>query len=179
MNKSFFLLILIFIGVGQRTYAQKFGYIDTEFITSKMPEYKKVQGRLEEMTKQWIIEIAKKSDEVVALEKAYKFEELLLTDDLRQQRLSQIRLKDQEAKAFQNSIFGSNGEMYKAKQAALKPILDEISKAIEKIVRQKRLDFIFDKANDGLALIYTNPVHDYSDFVLEELGLELDPNLKK
>lgn len=179
MNKSFFLLILIFICVGQRTHAQKFGYIDTEFITSKMPEYKKVQERMQEMTKQWISEIAKKNEEVIALEKAFKLEELLLTEDLRQQRLSQIKLKDQEAKAFQNSVFGSNGEMYKAKQAALKPILDEISKAIEKIVRQKRLDFIFDKANDGLALIYTNPVHDYSDFVLEELGLELDPNLKK
>lgn len=179
MNKSFFLLILIFICVGQRTHAQKFGYIDTEFITSKMPEYKKVQDRMQEMTKQWIAEIAKKNEEVIALEKAFKLEELLLTEDLRQQRLLQIKLKDQEAKAFQNSIFGSNGEMYKAKQAALKPILDEISKAIEKIVRQKRLDFIFDKANDGLALIYTNPVHDYSDFVLEELGLELDPNLKK
>ena len=41
----------------------------------------------------------------------------------------------------------------------------------------ERLDFIFDKANDGLVLLYTNPVHDYSDYVLEELGLELDPNL--
>jgi hypothetical protein len=25
--------------------------------------------------------------------------------------------------------------------------------------------------------LYTNPIHDYSDYVLEELGLELDPNL--
>ena len=67
--------------------------------------------------------------------------------------------------------------MFKLKQAAYKSILDQISKAIEKVVRAKRLDFIFDKANDGLVLLYTNPVHDYSDYVLEELGLELDPNL--
>jgi len=67
--------------------------------------------------------------------------------------------------------------LFKLKQAAYKSILDQISKAIEKVVRAKRLDFIFDKANDGLVLLYTNPVHDYSDYVLEELGLELDPNL--
>ena len=90
-----------------------------------------------------------------------------------------IKAKDQEAKALQNAIFGSEGELFKSKQAALKPILDEIAKAVEKVVRQKRLDFLFDKANDGLALIYTNPVHDYSDYILEELGLEIDPNLKK
>ena len=165
--------------VGPTCHAQKFGYIDTEFITSKMPEYQKVQAKMDEMTKQWIKEIEAKKDEVTVLERAFKLEELLLTEDLRQQRLQQIKQKDQEAKLFQNSVFVAEGELLKAKKNALKPILDEISKAVEKVVRQKRLDFLFDKANDGLALIYTNPVHDYSDYILEELGLELDPNLKK
>jgi outer membrane protein len=106
-------------------------------------------------------------------------EELLLTDELRQQKLAAIKAKDLELKSFQERVFGDEGELFKAKQNAMKPILDEISKALERVVRQKRLDFVFDKANDGLALIYTNPIHDYSDYVLEELGLELDPNLKK
>jgi outer membrane protein len=111
------------------------------------------------------------------LEKEYKLEELLLTEDLKQQRLAEIQAKSKEAKAFENQVFGEEGELFKLKQAAYKSILDQISKAIEKVVRAKRLDFIFDKANDGLVLLYTNPVHDYSDYVLEELGLELDPNL--
>ncbi len=163
--------------IGQRSYAQKFGYIDTEFITSKMPDYQKVQQKLDAMTKQWIAEISTKNEDVSKLEKEFKLEEVLLTEDLRQQRLLQIKVKDQDAKAFQNKIFGLDGELFKAKQAAMKPILDEISKAVEKVVRQKRLDFLFDKGSDGLAMIYTNPVHDYSDYILEELGIELDPNL--
>jgi outer membrane protein len=165
--------------MGQRTYAQKFGYIDTEFITSKMPEFQKVQTALNEKTKNWLKEVADKQEAVAQLEKEFHLEELLLTDELRQQRLATIKLKDQEAKAYQEKVFGEEGELFKAKQNAMKPILDEISKALERVVRQKRLDFVFDKANDGLALIYTNPIHDYSDYVLEELGLELDPNLKK
>ena len=179
MKKSIFFLILVLVSLGQRSFAQKFGYIDTEFITSKMPEYKKVQAKMEEMTKQYVKDVQKKNDELAELERAFRLEELLLTDDLRAQRLLLIKAKDQEAKALQNAIFGSEGELFKSKQAALKPILDEIAKAVEKVVRQKRLDFLFDKANDGLALIYTNPVHDYSDYILEELGLEIDPNLKK
>jgi outer membrane protein len=165
--------------MGQRTYAQKFGYIDTEFITSKMPEFQKVQTVLNEKTKTWLKEVADKQEAVAQLEKEFHLEELLLTDELRQQRLATIKVKDQEAKAYQEKVFGEEGELFKAKQNAMKPILDEISKALERVVRQKRLDFVFDKANDGLALIYTNPIHDYSDYVLEELGLELDPNLKK
>ena len=32
------------------------------------------------------------------------------------------------------------------------------------------LDYLFDRSGD-LAIIYANPVHDYTDYVLEELGL--------
>jgi outer membrane protein len=179
MKKSIFFLILMLACIGQRTFAQKFGYIDTEFITSKMPEYQKVQVKIDQMTEAWMKDIELKNEEVRKLEKDYHLEELLLTDELRRQRLEQIRLKNKEATDFQNKIFGSEGELFKAKLNGFKPILDEVSKAVERVVRQKRLDFVFDKASEGLAMIYTNPVHDYSDYVLEELGLELDPNIKK
>jgi outer membrane protein len=169
-----FLGILLFAST---SFAQKFGYVDTEFITSKMPEYAKVQQQIEQNTQTWLAEVENKKEEVAKLEKEYKLEELLLTEDLKQQRLAAIQAKSKEAKAFENQVFGAEGELFKLKQAAYKSILDQISKAIEKVVRAKRLDFIFDKANDGLVLLYTNPVHDYSDYVLEELGLELDPNL--
>ncbi|MEY4308331.1 MAG: hypothetical protein RL422_534 [Bacteroidota bacterium] len=169
-----FLGILLFAST---SFAQKFGYVDTEFITSKMPDYAKVQQQIDQNTKTWLSEVEKKKEEVEKLEKEYKLEELLLTEDLKQQRLAAIQAKSKEAKAFENQVFGAEGELFKLKQAAYKSILDQISKAIEKVVRAKRLDFIFDKANDGLVLLYTNPVHDYSDYVLEELGLELDPNL--
>lgn len=169
-----FLGILLF---ASSSYAQKFGYVDTEFITSKMPEYAKAQQQIDQNTKTWLAEVEKKKEELEKLEKEYKLEELLLTEDLKLQRQAAIQAKSKEAKAFENQVFGAEGELFKLKQAAYKTILDQISKAIEKVVRAKRLDFIFDKANDGLVLLYTNPVHDYSDYVLEELGVELDPNL--
>jgi outer membrane protein len=169
-----FLGILLFASA---SFAQKFGYVDTEFITSKMPEYTKAQQQIDQNTNTWLAEVEKKKEELEKLEKEYKLEELLLTEDLKQQRLAAIQAKSKEAKALENQVFGAEGELFKLKQAAYKSILDQISKAIEKVVRAKRLDFIFDKANDGLVLLYTNPVHDYSDYVLEELGVELDPNL--
>ncbi|MFD3294185.1 OmpH family outer membrane protein [Aquirufa sp. KTFRIE-69F] len=173
-------LLLTILGIllfASSSFAQKFGYVDTEFITSKMPEYAKAQQQIDQNTKTWLAEVEKKKQELEKLEKEFKLEELLLTEDLKQQRLSAIQAKGKEAKAFENQVFGAEGELFKLKQTAYKSILDQISKAIEKVVRAKRLDFIFDKANDGLVLLYTNPVHDYSDYVLEELGLELDPNL--
>jgi outer membrane protein len=41
---------------------------------------------------------------------------------------------------------------------------------VEKIVRQRGLNFMFDKSGD-VVMLYTDPRHDYTEFVLEELGL--------
>lgn len=65
MKKLFFLVGFKF--VWPSCLAQKFGYIDTEFITSKMPEYQKVQVKMDEMTKQWIKEIEAKRMKLTCL----------------------------------------------------------------------------------------------------------------
>lgn len=174
MNKQKFLLILTFLISCLGAYAQKIGYVDTEYITSKMPAYKKAQEDIEALTAQGIKQVADKNDEVAKLEKAYRAEEVLLTEEMKQQRLKTIADKEKEVKELQNKIFGINGELFKKKQDIMRPILDEIAKALEKIARQKRLDIIFDKSSDGLAILYTNPVHDYTDYVMEELGISVE-----
>ncbi len=154
--------------------AQKFGYIDTEFITSKMPDYEKAQLDIEALTDKWIKEIAAKNEEVEKLERAYRAEEVLLTEEMKQQRQRMIADKQKDVRALQNKVFGINGDLIKKKQELMKPILDEIAKAVEKVARQKRLDFLFDKSSDGLAMLYTNPIHDYTDYIMEELGISTE-----
>ncbi|MEL6607199.1 MAG: OmpH family outer membrane protein, partial [Bacteroidota bacterium] len=39
-----------------------------------------------------------------------------------------------------------------------------------------RLAIIFDKSSD-LVMIYTDPIHDYTEYVLEELGLKDENDL--
>ena len=48
--------------------------------------------------------------------------------------------------------------------------MDEFYNAAEKVARQKKLAIIFDKASD-ISMIYTDPRHDYTDYIMEELGL--------
>lgn len=162
------------MGAGSSATAQKFGYIDTEFITSKMPEYEKAQSEIEVLTDKWIKEIATKKEEIDKLERAYRAEEVLLTEEMKQQRQRVIVDKQKDVRTLQNKVFGINGDLIKKKQEIMKPILDEIAKAVEKVARQKRLDFLFDKSSDGLAMLYTNPIHDYTDYIMEELGISTE-----
>jgi outer membrane protein len=56
------------------------------------------------------------------------------------------------------------------KQEVIKPVQDKVFEAVEKVGKSQRLQIVFDKSGD-LVMIYTDPVHDYTDYVLEELGL--------
>lgn len=156
--------------------AQKFGYIDTNFILGKMPEYLKAQSEIEQLSAGWQKEV---EDMQRAVEMSYvslKAEEVLLTEEMKAERLSLIQKKEVELKEYQRKVFGFGGLFFLKKQELIKPLQDKVWEAVEKVAKQNRLAIVFDKSGE-LVMIYTDPRHDYTDFVLEELGLG-DPNDK-
>jgi len=174
---KFFASIVIFTLLGLNfAEGQKFGYIDTNFILSKMPEYAKAQSEIDQLSSGWQKEVEDMSKNVEALYSSLKAEEVLLTDEMKSERLEAIHKKEAEAKEYQRKVFGFGGLFFLKKQELIKPLQDKVWDAVEKVAKQNRLAIIFDKSSE-LVMIYTDPRHDYTDFVLEELGLG-DPNDK-
>ena len=155
-------------------YSQKFGYIDTDYVLSKMPDYGKVQSELDKLSLDWQEEIREMYKEIESMYSALKAEEVLLTEEMKDERMKEIKAKEEEVKNYQKKIFGFEGLFFLKKKELIKPIQDEIFDAVEKVCKNHRLAIMFDKA-DALVMIYTDPRHDYTDFVLDELGLG-DPN---
>jgi len=169
MKKVVFLVLSIFLSISA-SFGQKFGYIDSKFILSKLPEYKQANSELSAQSQKWQGEIEVLRSEVDKLRKEYMAEEVLLTDDMKKERQTAIAKKDKDAKDAQNKAFGFEGMYFLKKQELIKPLQDKIFEAVEKVCKKKKIAIMFDKAGD-LVMIYTNPAHDYTDFVLEELGL--------
>jgi outer membrane protein len=155
---------------------QKFGYIDSDFILSKLPEYKKAQDEIEQLSSGWQKEVEDLQKKVDGLYRAYQAEQVLLTDEMKQGRLDEINKKETELKEYNKKVFGFGGLFFLKKQELIKPLQDKVFEAVEKVAKTNRLAIIFDKSGE-LVMIYTDPRHDYTDFVLEELGLG-DPNDK-
>ncbi len=151
--------------------AQKFGYIDSEFILSKMPEYKKAQDEIDQLSAAWEKEIADMQTKVEALYSSYNAEQVLLTEEMKATRLDEIKKKETELKEYNKKVFGFEGLFFLKKQELIRPLQDKVWDAVEKVSKSNRLAIIFDKANGTMVMIYTDPRHDYTDFVLEELGL--------
>ncbi|HTH58362.1 MAG TPA: OmpH family outer membrane protein [Cyclobacteriaceae bacterium] len=175
MKKTLVTFALVIFGLNF-VNAQKFGYIDSEFILGKMPEYAKAQNEIEQYSAAWQKEIEEMQQKVNALYAMYQAEQVLLTEEMRQEKQDEIKKKETELKEYQKKVFGFGGLFFLKKQELIKPLMDKIFDAVGKVSKAHRLAIVFDKAAE-LVMIYTDPRHDYTDFVLEELGLG-DPNDK-
>lgn len=150
-------------------YAQKFAYVDTEYMLANIPEYKSAQSELDKVSIQWQKEIEAKYGEIDKLYKAYQAEEILLTEEMRKKRQAEIVNKEKEAKDLQKQKFGVDGELFKKRQELVKPLQDKVYNAIKTLAEAKNYAVIFDKSSD-LTMLYTNPKFDLSDEALESMG---------
>lgn len=164
------VLLFFVLALTIAAQAQKFGYIDSEYIMSKMPEYSKAQKELNKASEGWQKELEKMRVQVEELKKKYQAEEVLLTEEMKKERQDTITAKEKTMREFQKKVFGFEGMLFLKKQELVKPVQDKVFEAVEKVAKAKQLQIVFDKSGE-LVMIYTNPIHDYSDFVLEELGL--------
>ena len=151
-------------------FGQKFGYINTEFILNKMPEYQEAEAEIQQLATQWQTEIQGMQQEVDDMYSELKAEEVLLTAEMRRERNEAIQQKESTLKEYQQKVFGFEGLYTLKKQELMKPIQDQVFEAVEKVSEENSLQIMFDKSGD-LVMIYTNPIHDYTDYVLDELGL--------
>jgi len=173
MKTRCLLLFLQAVLITHSVSAQKWGYVDMEFVTSKMPEYQKAQGDLDKFADRWAKEIQDKFADIDRLQRLYQAEEVLLTDEMKRKRQTEISDKEREAREYNNKIFGFEGMLFQKKKELIKPVTDQVHKAVERVCRQRRLDMLVDKSSE-FVIIYANPVHDYTDYVLEEMGLAAD-----
>lgn len=167
--KKIFIFLLFVIGFGQIVVAQKFGYIDTDYILAQMPEYKEAQAEIEQLSKSWQNEIQQMYKEIESMYNELQAEQVLLTQEMKDERLAEIKTKEEEVKEYNNQVFGYEGLFFLKKKELMKPVLERVFEATEKVSKAHRLGMMFDKAAD-MVMIYTDPIHDYTDYVLEELG---------
>jgi outer membrane protein len=149
--------------------AQKFGYVDTEYILNQIPEYKAAQAELDKASLDWQKEIDAKYAEIDKLNKAYQAEKIFLTEDMMKKREGEIETRQKEVRELQKQKFGVDGELFKKRMELVKPIQDKIYSAVKAVAERSGLAIIFDKSSD-LTMLYTSPRHDKSDDVLNYMG---------
>ncbi len=167
-NKIAAIIVLLLTGAGAVS-AQKFCFVDTDYILAQSPAYQSAQAELNNLSLQWQKEVEAKYAEIDLMYKNFQQEQILMTEELRVKREAEIVQKEKEAKDFQKSKFGVDGELFKKRQELIKPIQDQVYAAVKQMAENGGYAIVFDKASD-MTMLYTNPKYDKSDAVLDILG---------
>ena len=167
--KKLLLILTLSFTVITATQAQKFAYVDTDYILNKIPEFKQAQDKLDAISADWQKEIENKYTEVDQMYRAYQQEQVLLTDEMKVKREEAIINKENQAKQLQQKYFGPEGELYLKRQELIKPIQDKIYDAIQQLAANNKYQVIFDSSSD-LIMLYKNNNLDKSDKVLDLMG---------
>ncbi len=163
------IIILLVMGGLTSVKAQKFAYVDTQYILNNIPEYKMAQKQLNELSKKWQQEIETKVEAIDRMYKSYQTDAVLLPEDVKKQREDDIVQKEKELNQLKKKRFGTNGDLFKKRQELIKPIQDKIYNAIQSLAEQRGYSVIFDRAG-SLSILYASARYDKSDEVLKSMG---------
>ena len=151
-----FAAVMMFATVGVAK-AQKVAMMDYEAVLAVMPETKKMTTELEAFSK------TKEADAFQKEVQAYQAEGAKLTEAQRTSKEAELQKKQQSLQAIQQT---AQNDLAQRRDAAVKPIVEKLNRAVEKVAKASGYDFIIDAG----ALIYKGGP-DATPAVKKELGL--------
>ena len=169
MRKLLFLLALL--TVTTFCYAQKsqrIAFIDMEYILENLPEYLNAQNTLDAKVSKWKKILDKEARYIEVLKTDLANEKAILIKGIIEEKEEEITIKQEELRRLESLYFGPRGDLFQVRKQLVKPIQDQVYNEIQKIVKAKKYDFVFDKSSD-LIMLYSNKKYDISEIILSSI----------
>jgi outer membrane protein len=160
----FFGLMLSFYG-----FSQKVGFVNIEAVLKKAPEYNSAQEKLNELSVQYHAEISSKKEEIKKMYSLYQADKILLSQEMRLKKESEIQKAEDELDALKAQRFGENGDIFKERQKLIKPIQDKIYSSIQEVAEKGGFTMMLDVASN-LGILYYSEKFDKTEDVLKKMG---------
>ena len=167
--KKIALFLFALMAFATSATAQKFAFVDQEYILKKIPNYGMANEQLNQISQRWQREVDALEKEADTMYKNYQADMVFLTDEQKKKKESEIVAKEKEASQLKYKYFGPQGELFKKQQSLIKPIQDEIYNACKKVCEDRGYQVIFDRASIQGA-IYVSPRIDVTEEVISKLG---------
>lgn len=162
--------LLLICGLGLLA-AQKVGFVDSQALLERMPEYKAAEQEIERLTQQWQKEIEDLYARAEQLFRQYREQEPLMSPEIKRRKQDEIEAEERKARELQRKRFGPNGDLFKQREEKMKPILDRLQQAIQATAQEKKFSIVLDRSAGGVVL-YGENAYDLTDAVAARLGLK-------
>lgn len=148
--------------------AQNYMVVDSEKVFKSLSTYNNALEQIEQLSAQYQAKVDAKFQEVERLYNSYMQQRAALSEATRQQREQQILQKEQEATEYQESIFGTDGELMKKRMELIQPIQQRVFSTIERYASQYGYDLVIDISANPTVLYYSSKV-DYTQQIINAL----------
>ena len=148
--------------------AQNYMVVDSEKVFKSLSAYNNALTQIENLSEQYQAKVDAKFQEVERLYNSYIQQRASLSEATRQQREQQILQKEQEASEYQESLFGTEGELMKKRMELIQPIQQRVFDAIERIATQYGYDLVIDISANPTILYYSSKV-DFTQKIINAL----------
>lgn len=170
--KTLVLALLLVFGTGF-VNAQKYAYIDSDYILENIPAYTEAKEKLDKLADRWTKEIEERYSVLQMKKDNFAREEVLLPAEEKKKRKEEIEQLELETMQMQKLRFGVKGDYFQKRLELIKPIQDDIYDAMQSVASKRNYSFVFDKANQS-NLVYADSKYDISKVVLKEMGITLN-----
>ncbi len=160
---------LLLVNIGLTSFGQ-IAFVDSKYILNKMPDYRDSLAKINQTAKIWQKEIEDKQAVVEKMTLDFNRDEVMLTDDAKKKRSDALSQHQKEVRDLQRARFGFEGDLFKMRQALLKPMEDSVKNAIQKTATRLSYATVLDKS-EGITVLYSIPRLDITDEVLKDLGI--------
>ena len=153
------------------TQAQdKIAYVDSQRILTTYPAAKDARNKLDTENNTWGQELQKMQQEIKTIKNQLDQQSLLLSDAKRQEKADELQKLIEDARKYQNQIWGENGEFFRKQRELMQPVYVAINEAINRIGEEDGYDMIIDGSSG--ALLFAKDDYDITDQVIETLPEE-------
>jgi outer membrane protein len=104
--KRILLTALLMATMVVASVAQKYAYVDTEYILENIPAYRAAQEQLNVLSGQYQKELETIQAQLEQMYNDFRAESVLLSDDMKRKREVVIVSKEKEFRALQQKYFG-------------------------------------------------------------------------
>lgn len=160
-------LVLAMMTAGMAS-AQNYMVVDSEKVFKSISSYNTALDNIEKLAEQYQQQVDAKFAEVEQLYNSYMQQRASLSEAYRQQYEQMILQKEAEATEYQESLFGTEGELMKKRMELIQPIQQRVFSAIESFSRQYGYDLVIDISANPTILYYSSKV-DYTDKIIAAL----------
>lgn len=161
------LAIALILGITAAS-AQNYAVVNSEKVFKSIAAYNEAIEQLDQLAEKYQKEVDAKFEQIENLYNTYMQRRASLSEASQKANEDNILRLEQEATEYQESFFGTDGELMKKRLELIQPIQQKVFAAIEEYAKSKNIDMVIDSAQNA-TMLYHSAKADHTNAIIELL----------